>query len=243
LAGLRALPSARLVDGLNMNTTDDDHTYAGGPIADDRLYPGAPAKVYEAGGGARVPVLIGANTQEISHLTSASFAALWRTFGADAAAARRIYDPDGRRTLQEVSLTAGGDEWMLEPARAIARILSARGQRVYEYRFGYVATALRKTLSGAPHASEIPYVFDTVAARYGRNTSRADEAVARAVHAYWIAFARTGRPDPRGEPAWPEYHEGTDRIMSFTDRGPVPETDPWKHRLDLAQRLAARTGY
>ena len=88
------------------------------------------------------------------------------------------------------------DQRMAEPARAIARILSARGQRVYEYRFGYVATARRKTLSGAPHASEIPYVFDTVCARYGKETSRADEAMARVVHAYWIAFARSGRPVP-----------------------------------------------
>ena len=243
LAKLRALPAATLVDRLNMNTMDDDHTYAGGPIVDGGLYPGAPVKIYEAGRGARVPVLIGANTDEIAHLTPVSLRVLWGSFGADAGEARRIYDPDGRRTLLDVSTTAGGDQWMVEPARAIARILSARGQRVYEYRFGYMATALRKTLSGAPHASEIPYVFDTVATRYGSETSRADEAMARAVHAYWIAFARTGRPEPRGEPAWPEYHQDTDRIMSFTDRGPVFEPDPWKHRLDITERLARRTGH
>jgi para-nitrobenzyl esterase len=136
LARLRALPAAELVDGLNMATRDSDHTYVGGPIVDPRLYPGAPTKIYAAGGGARVPVLIGANTDEISNLTAASFEALWRRFGNDSAAARRLYDPDGRRTLQEVCATAGGDQWAVEPARAIARLLSARGQRVYEYRFG-----------------------------------------------------------------------------------------------------------
>ena len=119
---------------------------------------------------------------------------------------------------------------------AIARILAARGQRVYEYRFGYVATARRKTWWGAPHASEIPYVFDTVSARYGKEASRADEAMARIVHAYWIAFARSGRPDPPGQPAWPEYHQSSDELMSFTDHGPVPEADPWKRRLDFAER-------
>ena len=243
LTELRALPAAKLVGGLNLDTMEDDRTYVGGPILDGRLYPGPPVKIYQAGGGARVPVLIGANTDEISHWAPVSLAALWQSFGADAAQAQRIYDPDGRRTLQDVSAIAGGDQWMVEPARAIARILSARGQRVYEYRFAYLATALRKTLSGAPHASEIPYVFDTVATRYGSETSRADEAMARAVHAYWIAFARTGRPDPRGEPAWPEYHEDTDSVMSFTDRGPVFEADPWKQRLDMAERFAARMGH
>ena len=99
----------------------------------------------------------------------------------------------------------------------------------------------RKTLSGAPHASEIPYVFDTVSARYGKETSRADEAMARVVHAYWIAFARTGRPDPRGQPAWPEYHQSSDELMSFTDHGPVPEADPWKHVSICERAEAARS--
>jgi carboxylesterase type B len=176
-----------------------------------RLYPGAPTEVYAAGGGTHVPVMIGANTDEIGP--------------------------------EYVSSAAGGDQVMMEPARAIARPLSARGQPVYEYRFGYIATALRKTFPGAPHASEIPYVFDTVAERYGRATSRADEALARAMHAYWIAFARTGRPDPRGEPAWPAYHSSTDELMSFTDRGPMPEADPWKRRLDLAEQISKRAGH
>ena len=74
-------------------------------------------------------------------------------------------------------------------------------------------------------------------------TSRADETMARAVHAYWIAFARTGRPDPRGEPAWPEYRQSTDELMSFKNRGPSPEHDPWKRRLDIAQRASQRAGH
>ena len=235
LAALRALPAARLVGGLDLHTESSDPTFVG-PILDARLYPGVPTNVYAAGGGARVPVMIGTNTEEGGPAIPASLPALWRTFGVDSAAARRIYDPDGRRTLEEAAAAAGGDRWMAEPARAIARILSARGQRVYEYRFGYVATARRKTWWGAPHASEIPYVFDTVSARYGKEASRADEAMARIVHAYWIAFARSGRPDPPGQPAWPEYHQSSDELMSFTDHGPVPEADPWKRRLDFAER-------
>ncbi|MFZ0550407.1 MAG: carboxylesterase family protein [Steroidobacteraceae bacterium] len=236
LAALRALPAARLVGDLDLHTESSDPTFVGGPILDAKLYPGAPTNIYAAGGGARVPVMIGTNTDEIGPTAPASFWALWRTFGTHSAAARRIYDPNGRLTLGEAAAAVGGDQWMVEPARAIARLLSARGQRVYEYRFGYVATARRNTtLWGAPHAAEIPYVFDTVSARYGNATSRADEAMARVVHAYWIEFARTGRPDPRGQPAWPEYHQSSDELMSFTDDGPIPEADPWKTRLDIVE--------
>ncbi|MGH8180785.1 MAG: carboxylesterase family protein, partial [Steroidobacteraceae bacterium] len=211
LAALRALPTATLVDGLNLATRENDPNFVGGPILDARLYPGAPTAVYAAGGGARVPVIIGANTAEIGP--------------------------------PNVPATVGADRWMVEPARAVARLLSGRGQRVYEYRFGYVATSLRNTVSGAPHASEIPFVFDTVAAHYGKDTSRADEAMARVVHAYWVAFARTGRPAARGAPAWPAYHESSDRLMSFTNRGPVPRPDPWKRRLDVTERASVRAGH
>lgn len=241
LADLRALPAAKLLDGLNMATKPDNHTYVGGPIIDGRLYAGAPTEVYARGGGVRVPVMIGANTDEIGHLTATSLQAVWASFGPDAAAARATYDPDGLRTLEEISSMAGSDQWMVEPARAIARQLSARGQRVYEYRFDYVASARRAMQSGAPHASEIPFVFDTVAAHYGKETSRADRAMARAMHAYWVAFARTGRPDPRGAPAWPAYDARTDELMIFTNRGPICEADPWKRRLNLAERVAERS--
>lgn len=64
--------------------------------------------------------------------------------------------------------------------------------------------------------------------------------MARTVHAYRVAFAKTGRPDPAGEPAWPEYHAAMDRLMNFTDHGPVVERDPWSKRLDLAERAAGR---
>jgi para-nitrobenzyl esterase len=208
LAALRALPAARLVNGLDLATRENDPNFVGGPILDARLYPAAPTAVYAAGGGARVPVIIGANTEEIGP--------------------------------PNVPATVGADRWMVEPARAVARLLSGRGQRVYEYRFGYVATSLRDTLSGAPHASEIPFVFDTVAAHYGKQTSRGDEAMARIVHAYWVAFARTGRPAPRAEPAWPRYQRSSDRLMDFTDRGPVPQPDPWRRRLDSAEQAALR---
>ena len=243
LAALRALPAQRLVGSLNLDTMGDDRTYVGGPILDSKLYPGGPTKVYEAGGGARVPLLIGANTDEIGQLTATSLPALWRTFGQDSAVAYHFYDPHGRRTLADVSAAAGADQWMLEPARAIARLFAARGEPVYEYRFGYIPTSLRGVLAGAPHASEIPFVFDTVAVHYGKETSPADEAMARAVHAYWVAFACTGRPDVRGEPVWPQYHETTDRLMRFTDDGPIAEGDPLRKRLDVAERVARRAGH
>jgi len=83
-------------------------------------------------------------------------------------------------------------------------------------------------------------VFDTVAARYGKELTAADEAAARAMHAYWVGFARTGKPQGPNQPAWPQYEASSDLIMDFTAGGPLAVADPWKPRLDLAQRVNER---
>ncbi len=60
------------------------------------------------------------------------------------------------------------------------------------------------------------------------------------MHKYWVAFAKTGKPDPAGEPAWPAYDARNDQIMDFTNKGPVAGPDPWKARMDLVAALSER---
>lgn len=237
LEALRALPADKVVDGLNMVTLQDDVNYVGGPVVDERLYFGAPVREYARGMGARVPVMIGANSADLGWMDAKSVPALFAQFGPAAAEARAVFDPSGTLTLDRVSDEIGGASWMIEPARAIARTLSARGQPVYEYRFSYIPTSMRGKWWGAWHATEIPFVFDTVRAHYGAQTSSADDRMAREMQRYWVAFARTGRPDPVGQPKWPRYDQSSDRLMNFTNRGPVAERDPWRKRLDLTERV------
>jgi para-nitrobenzyl esterase len=185
--------------------------------------------------------MVGANSADIGLLPARTLEELYGLFGPDAAEARTLYRGADLPAPRLIS-AAGADQAMVEPARKVAQLLSARGQPVYEFRFSYVAQSLRSTTPGAAHASEIPYVFDTVATRYGHDLTAADEAAARAVHAYWVAFARSGRPDAPGLPVWPAYDNGKDQLMNFTQAGPVAGSDPWKARLDLAQRVNERKG-
>jgi para-nitrobenzyl esterase len=238
LAKLREIPAEKLLGTLNMATMAANPTYVGGPIQDGQLNTGAPTVQYAAGQGQVVPVVVGANSMDIGLMRAANLDELFAQYGADAAAARAAYAPDPATPVGAVAFKAGGDLTMIEPAREIARLLSAH-QPAFEYRFSYVAESLRAKLAGAPHATEIPYVFDTVAARYGQDLTAADEAAARAMHAYWVGFAKTGVPQAVGYPAWPRYLPATDEIMDFTASGPVAGSDPWKVRLDLAQRLNA----
>jgi para-nitrobenzyl esterase len=240
LARLRELSADKLVDGLNMATMGRNATYAGGPLLDGQLGGGSPLAQYAEGAGARVPVMVGANSADIGFMFARTADELYAQFGPDAESARDLYPLTQGIELGAVAFQAGGDQMMVEPARRTAQLLAARGQPVYEFRFSYVAESLRKTTPGAPHATEIPFVFDTVAARYGKDLTAADEAAARAMHNYWVAFARTGKPHAPGQPEWPAYDSGKDVLMNFTADGPVAQADPWKDRLDLAERVNRR---
>ncbi len=236
LKELRAIPAGKLVE-VDM---------FGESILDGQLNLGYPVDVYASGKGARVPVMIGAASVEYAadvRVQAKTLDELYAQFGADAAAARQIY---AGTNLQAIAAKVAGDQGTTEPSRAIARIFSARGQPVYEYRFSYVPKSQRKTLPDAPHGAEYPYAFETVATLYGHGTlyghqlTTSDKATARTVHGYWVAFARTGVPRVPGKPEWPAYHADTDLVMSFTENGPVAGPDPWKERLDLAKRANDR---
>ena len=238
LAALRALPADAVVSGLNMMTMGNP-TYAG-PMIDGRVVLESPEAAYKAGHGAKVPLMAGANNNDIGFAFVRTKDALFERFGADAARAKALYDPSGQGALRDVSQAVAADGMMIEPARYSVRLLASLGMPAYEFRFSYVAESMRKEWkAGAPHATEIPFVFDTVAARYGKALAPADKATAEAANAYWVNFARTGDPNGKGLPHWPRYSAASDELMNFTLTGPAAGPDPWKERLDLTEKAAA----
>jgi para-nitrobenzyl esterase len=240
LAKLREIPADELAKGLNLASMGSDPTYAGGPVIDGKLLTADPAKLYAEGKGARVPMLVGATSMDIgfAFMRSQTIEEILSQFGSDAPNVRTAYHINDADNVQATAFRVGGDQMMIEPARYIARLLSQRGQPVYEFRFSYVAESMRKQWPGAPHASDIPFAFDTVAAKYGPDLTAEDAKAGKSMHAYWAAFARNGKPDVPGLPAWPAYGAGGDTLMDFTTQGPVAGPDPWKQRLDLVARFS-----
>ncbi|MDB6012083.1 MAG: pnbA1 [Gammaproteobacteria bacterium] len=233
---LRALPAEALLNNLNLATMSTAAaTYVGGPVLDGKVMPAEPAKVYADGKAARVPLMVGANSLDIGFMKGDTIDELLAQFGANADKARNVYEVKSGDDVKKVAFRMGGDQMMGEPARYVARALAAHGQPVYEYRFSYVAESMRQQWPGAMHASDIPYAFDTVAARYGNSLTAQDAAAAHTMHAYWVAFAASGKPELPGKPAWPAYDAKSDTLMDFTNSGPVVGSDPWRARFDLAE--------
>jgi para-nitrobenzyl esterase len=215
-------------------------TYSG-PMIDGRTVVEGTEAALRARRQARVPVLIGANSNEFGFMSAKNMEELFSVFGPDAGKARRIYDRNNTNDVRALAMLIGSDRSFVEPARFVARQIRAAGQPAYLYRFSYVAESMRgEWKAGAPHATEIPYVFNTVAARYGDKLTAADKATAEAAQAYWIAFARTGNPNGAGRPDWPVYDPKQDKLMNFTNTGRTLEPDPWHARLDLLEALANR---
>ena len=251
LAALRALPTEKVVAGLGMMSMNaaGPPTYAG-PMVDGRIVRDSPEKAYRSGHFAHVPLIVGANSADMGISTAKTLPAAFAPFGADRSRAMAAYDPDHSADLHLVSGHIAMDRMMVEPARFVVAEFAAHGLQAYEYRFSYVAPAAaaalakgpfaRLALPGAQHASEIPYVFDTIGAVLGAGVTPQDEQIAQATSTYWVNFARTGNPSGAADapgndslPRWPAYSSQTDQLMNFTQSGPMPMTDPWRARLDL----------
>ena len=218
LKALRALPPDAIVNGMNLTASQPD-TYSG-PMIDGVFLTEEAEPAFRAGRQAqgavhdrrqrpRVRVLRAAARSRRRHVR-----ALRRRQGQGAARLR-----SRRRHKSEAAVQLMSDQAMVEPARLLAR-LAAGAQPTYAYRFSYVASSLRAKEKGALHATEIPFVFSTVKAKYEAAATPEDIAIAAAATDYWAAFARTGDPNGAGRPQWPVYTAATDEIMDFTTAGP-----------------------
>ena len=126
-----------------------------------------------------------------------------------------------------------------EPARHLARLHARNGHPTYLYRFDVVSAAMPEPHEGATHASERQYVFDTLTASPWP-TAEMDQRQADAMAGYWTTFAATGDPNGDARPAWPEFTAEPDRLLEFTNDGPVAKAVPFSERLDRIEAYYAR---
>ncbi len=260
LAALRALPADKVVNGLmmmSMRGTSGPVTY-GGPVVDGKIVVSSPEQAYKSGQFNKVPLISGANSADIGFGMAKTMDEALAPFGAkNKKKALAAYDEKHTGNVALAAMKIGMDRMMVEPARFAAQQFAAQGLPSYEYRFSYVAPAAEAAMAKNPmmgmikdntelvefvtknaqHASEIPYVFDTITAALGADTTDKDLGVAKSAHAYWVNFGKTGDPNKpsleAGNPEWPAYNAKSDVLINFTQDGPKVMPDPFKDRMDL----------
>jgi para-nitrobenzyl esterase len=239
LAKLRALPAQTVNGSLNIGALrSKPRTYAGGPIIDGVIITGQPQAHLHNGHVARVPVLIGTTGADIPDWYLRDEAQPYAAFGELTAQARALYENDELMPRERLPSLISADMSMHEPARFVARQLTARGARVWLYRFDYVPESHRAQHKHAPHASEIPFVFNQLDVRYGRTASPRDRMLAQSFHAYVAHFVKAGDPNGTGLPPWPQFDPAHYDLMLFGREGDMRvQPDPLRERIALIEAL------
>lgn len=230
LAALRAIPAERIVAAGNRTAIE------GGPVIDGVTLTMEVAEAFARGLEAPVPFISGSTSLELPIPPEMLEQTLAR-------AVTKI-SPEGRQAIaREYASEAEfkrkflSDLIFREPARFLAAAHARNGHAAYLYRFDVLSTQMRGMLKGAPHASELPYVFGTLQKMMwpadGDDPTRSAEIAAR-----WVEFAKRGDPNSAGRsPVWPRYAAGSDQILDFTNSGPVVRATPDVRELQAITAL------
>ena len=188
----------------------------GGPVVDGRLIRRSAREAFAGGEAAAVPLIIGSNSNEASLMAATGMAAPTQVAKASPAL-RAAYGAEAG-TEAGFARALFNDGAMGAPARWIAARASARAP-AWLYYFSYVPERQRGIRPGTNHASEIPFVFESLDAVPGRTPliTPSERAAATLAHSCWVAFARAGRPDCAGGQAWPTYGPSSDQLLEFGD--------------------------
>src|SRR3569623_1673141 len=198
-------------------------TSRAGPILDGSYVQSGIAEGFAAGKEAKVPLLIGGNSNEAS-LFRPLATALDAIPEARKAAAMAAFDPKGEGNKLQIVNDMATRQYITEPDRAISRSHSKTGQPVYAYYFAYVSPTMKaRAPYGAGHTFEIKFAFAGPKQQFAPE----DLALAKSVNAYWASFIRSGNPDSAGGPAWPRFAP----IVTYLEFTPAGAAVPHDHFL------------
>jgi para-nitrobenzyl esterase len=95
---------------------------------------------------------------------------------------------------------------------------------------------------GADHASELQYVFDPFPPATSA-LSPAQQVLSAQMKAYWTSQAQHGNPETAGQPFWPLFSAGPQRMLNLDEPQPAVETDfSAEHHCGFWAGIAAETG-
>jgi para-nitrobenzyl esterase len=211
-AALRKLPLTALA-GPRGGVTAPGRPF---PVMDGKLYAETVIQGFTAGHEAKIPLIIGGNSNEAS-LTRPTAATLEAMPADKQAAILKVFDPAGTGDKARAINDLVTVQTITEPDRAIARLHAAHGQPTWTYYFSYVPAAekARKPF-GAAHTDEVRFVFGQPRAKFASE----DLPLSDAMNAYWASFAKTGAPGSAGGVAWPKFDAASEGQIEFGAEGP-----------------------
>ncbi|KAG6923670.1 hypothetical protein G0U57_019890, partial [Chelydra serpentina] len=136
-----------------------------------------------------------------------------------------------------------GDYVVVCPVLEMARQEAEAGNPVYTYHFAHRSSGLSAPeWTGAPHGSELPYEFGTLASVVGSNHTEAEVELSRRVLQYAVAYAWSGKPmvGEGSEKKWPSYDPAKQNFERVSLQPPKAEKAPPASRCEFLASLLSK---
>ena len=211
-----------------------------GPNIDGWFLPKPVAAIFSAGEQAHVPLLAGWNANEggvpaDKHVTAQDFGdQAWLRYGEELDKFLAVYPAVTNAEARAPAAALAGDHFIAYGTwKWIELQTLTGGQPVYRYLFDHPLPQPAGAPSrGAPHASEIEYVFETLASR-ALPFGEADRELSDQVSSYWTNFAKASNPNGSGLPEWPAYEAKTGFEVMHLDVPPKAALDGQRARYQF----------
>jgi para-nitrobenzyl esterase len=277
LAALRALPAEKLQQILV--AANDAAAARGGPGAasaprlrfspnlDGYLLPKTLTEIYEAGEQAKIPLLAGANSEEMparvvlgqSEPTPEGFAeAVRKIYGESAEQVLKVYAPKATdAVLQAATDLASARFISFGTWRWTELHMKTGGKPVYRYLYtrvrprylGMPGQALPGPPEGTPaplpprgaaHSAEIQYAMGNLDLDPRYTWEPDDRKVSATLQGYFVNFIKAGDPNGPGLPQWPKYDAATNYLRMRIDVVPAAEPESERARYEVLEAIGPK---
>jgi para-nitrobenzyl esterase len=230
IAGLKALPVARILSILSdLTLAVPARATPVAPVIDGTVIPGRPLEIARAGGGLKVPILVGNNLEEmkimllrlpdILKLDEAGLVSRMGPIVPEKYMSRLLETYKNARLKRgesiapfEILSAVQTDISQRIPAVRLAEAYCQNGQPAFNFIFNWKSPALGGIL-GACHTLELGFVFGKYRDNQVYGSGPGLDVLSGKIQDAWIAFARNGNPSCDSLGSWPVYYPGRKVMM------------------------------
>jgi para-nitrobenzyl esterase len=248
LAALRTLPAEQILKA-SMKMRGGNYE------VDGYFLPKSAADIFKAGEQARVPLLVGWNSEEgdwrnilgDDQPTVANYTrAVQRLYKDQAADILKAYHPKSDADVESVATDLASDRFIAFGTWRWSNLQAGTsGKPVYRYHFERPRPAMRQSpgapLSrGAVHSTEIEYALGNLPTNRVYDWQPEDHLISTVFQNYFANFISTGNPNGIGLPEWPAVTPGAPAAVLRVDTQTRVETEQHRDRYLAVEKLAQR---
>jgi para-nitrobenzyl esterase len=253
LAGLRKIPAEKLLD---------ESTQQGSPRfrvdVDGYFFPKSPVDIYAAGEQAKVPLLVGWNSEEGNYKgllqgqepTVENFTkAVQKIFGENAPAILKVYNPTDNESVKEAGTDLASALFIAYGTWKWSDVQSQTSdQPVYRYFYSHPRPALRDEkenqnytpATGAVHSADIEYAMGNLPTNRVYDWQPDDYKISEIFQGFFANFIKTGNPNGLGVPHWPAVKSGGAAEVMHIDSQTKAETETHRDRYLALDKIMGK---